>query len=113
MKKCAFFIVFLICFGRIAAQVTETTEGGDIQQSLNTLFQNVNTAQAPTGIFMNKAIYVANIHDYDGTTLSDSTDVNINTFGWLYAMTNMAKVGTNTFPTPESLYGENSYMEGG
>ena len=98
MKNIVFSLILLLGFGRMSAQVTETTEGGDIQQTLNTLFQNVNLSQAPTGIFMNKAVYFANIHNYDGTIVSDSTDVNINTFGWLYTMLGMAQVGTNTLP---------------
>jgi hypothetical protein len=112
MKNIVFFLVLMLGFGRVTAQVTETTEGGDIQQTLNTLFQNVNLSQAPTGIFMNKAIYFTNIHKYDGTIISDSTDVNINTFGWLYSMLGMAKVGTNTFPDAETLYGKDSYTQG-
>jgi hypothetical protein len=98
MKKIAFFTLFLLFFVRTTAQVTEITEGSSIEQTLSTLFQNVNTTQAPTGIFMNKAVYFANIHNYDGTIISDSTNVNINTFGWLYTMLGMAKVGTNSFP---------------
>ena len=109
MKNIVFSLILLLGFGRMSAQVTETTEGGDIEQTLNTLFQNVNLSQAPTGIFMNKAVYFANIHNYDGTIISDSTDVNINTFGWLYTMLGMAKVGTNNFPDAEVLYGDNSY----
>lgn len=74
MKNIVFSLILLLGFGRMAAQVTETTEGGDIQQTLNTLFQNVSMQQATTGIFMNKAIYFANIHNYDGTIISDSTE---------------------------------------
>ncbi len=99
--------------GQMTAQVTETTEGGDIEQTLNTLFQNVNLSQAPTGIFMNKAVYFANIHNYDGTIVSDSTDVNINTFGWLYTMMGMAKVGTNDLPDATVLYAGDIYNGNG
>jgi hypothetical protein len=113
MKKSTFFFLFLLFLVRSSAQVTEVTEGNSIEQTLTTMFQNVNTAQAPTGILMNKAVYFANIHNYDGTIISDSTNVNINTLGWLYAMLNMAKVGTNTFPSATILYGENSYTMGG
>jgi hypothetical protein len=113
MKQFKFFIFFLLFFGRINAQVTETTEGGDVQQTMNNIFQNVDMSQVPTGFLMSKSIYFTNVHAYDGTTLSDSTNLNINTLGWLYAMLNMAQVGTNTLPTPEVLYGENSYMGGG
>jgi hypothetical protein len=112
MKQFKFFIFFLLFFGRINAQVTETTEGGDVQQTMNNIFQNVDMSQVPTGFLMSKSIYFTNVHAYDGTTLSDSTNLNINTLGWLYAMLNMAQVGTNTLPTPEVLYGENSYMGG-
>jgi hypothetical protein len=97
----------------VSAQVTQVTDGNTIEQTLSTLFQNVNMTQAPTGILMNKAVYFANIHNYDGTIISDSTNVNINTFGWLYTMLGMAKVGTNTFPTADSLYRENLYTGGG
>ncbi len=111
MKKILIFLI-LLWVGRVAAQVTETTEGGDIQQTMNTLFQNVNTDNAPYGFLMNKAIYFDNIHKYDGVTISDSTDVNINTFGWLYTMLGMANIGTNEIPDAETLYGEDSYAEG-
>jgi hypothetical protein len=111
MKKMLLFLT-LLWVGRVTAQVTEVTEGGDVQQTLNTLFQNVNLSQAPTGILMNKAVYFANIHNFDGTIISDSTDVNINTFGWLYSMMGMAKVGINTYPNAEVLYGDNSYTQG-
>ncbi len=102
----------LLWVGRVTAQVTETTEGGDIQQTLNAMFQNVNTSTVPYGLLMSKSIYFDNIHKYNGVTISDSTDVNINTFGWLYSMLGMAQVGANTLPAAETLYGENAYTEG-
>jgi hypothetical protein len=104
--------MFTLCSWALKAQVTETNEGGDIQQTINTLFQNVDVSQANTGFLVNKAVYFANIHDYDGTQLTDSTNANINTLGSLYAMLHMAKVGTQTLATPEFLYGENTYMGG-
>jgi hypothetical protein len=113
MKAFQFFIVFLLYFSNVTAQVTDTKEGGDIQQAMNTLYQNVDMSKVPTGFLMRKSIYFTNIHNYDGTYVSDSTDLNINSLGWLYAMLNMANVGTNTLPSPDSLYGENSYIKGG
>jgi hypothetical protein len=35
MKKITFFLILLLWVGRVTAQVTEVTEGGDIQQTLN------------------------------------------------------------------------------
>jgi hypothetical protein len=113
MKIFQFFIVFLLSISQMTAQVTETTEGGDVQQAMNNIFQNVDMSQVPTGFLMSKSIYFTNVHAYDGATLSDSTNLNINTLGWLYAMLNMANVGTNTLPSSEVLYGENSYIRGG
>ena len=60
----------LLWVGRVTAQVTETG-GGDVQQALNTVFQNVDMSQVPTGLLMSKSIYFTNVHDYNGTTLSD------------------------------------------
>jgi hypothetical protein len=113
MKIFQFFIVFLLSISQMTAQVTETTEGGDVQQAMKNIFQNVDMSQVPTGFLMSKSIYFTNVHAYDGATLSDSTNLNINTLGWLYAMLNMANVGTNPLPSPEVLYGENSYIRGG
>jgi hypothetical protein len=112
MKNRILFIILALTSLTLKAQVTETNEGGDIQQTINTLFQNVDVSQANTGFLLNKAVYFANIHDYDGTRLTNSTNVNINTLGRLYAMIHMAKVGTQTLPTPEFLYDENTYMGG-
>ncbi len=39
MKNIVFSLILLLGFGRMSAQVIETTEGGDIQQTLNTLFK--------------------------------------------------------------------------
>jgi hypothetical protein len=112
MKNIILLFMFTFCSWALKAQVTETNEGGDIQQTINTLFQNVDVSQANTGFLMNKSVYFTNIHDYDGTQLTDSTNVNINTLGSLYAMLHMAKVGAQTLPTPEFLYGENTYIGG-
>lgn len=110
MKNIFFVILLVLCSLPINAQVTETNEGNtDLQQSLNTLFQNVNVAQATTGFLINKAVYYTNIQKYNGTIISDSTDVNINTLGWVYAMLHAAKVGNQSLPHPSTLYGNNSY----
>ncbi len=70
MKNIVMILILMLGLSRVTAQVTETG-GGNIQQALNTVFQNVDMAQVPTGLLMSKSIYFTNIHDYDGTTLSD------------------------------------------
>jgi hypothetical protein len=62
MKKMLIFLT-LLWVGRVTAQVTETG-GGDVQQALNTVFQNVDMSQVPTGLLMSKSIYFINIHHY-------------------------------------------------
>ena len=53
----------LLWVGRVTAQVTETG-GGDVQQALNTVFQNVDMSQVPTGLLMSKSIYFTNVDNY-------------------------------------------------
>jgi hypothetical protein len=62
MKNIIFLFMLTLCSWALKAQVTETNEGGDIQQIINTLFQNVDVSQANTGFLVNKAIYFTNIH---------------------------------------------------
>ncbi|MFM2268147.1 MAG: hypothetical protein RL757_1588 [Bacteroidota bacterium] len=107
MKRMIIFAAAMIaachCF---AQQVTVSETGESVSLQLNRVLQHVSLAPVTSGRLMTKSIGFINIADYNGRMVSDSTDIDIDKFGYLYAMTVMSQTNGNTLPNPRPLYSE-------
>ena len=74
---------------------------------MSRVLANLNLNGVTSNRLMTKAVGFIDLENYNGATISDSTDVDIDKFGWLYASVVMSQTtATNTLPNPLTLYSD-------